>query len=88
MSNAVMLTVGCLAEVYLIFENCRLEHGLFRDAPWCSVLTPAMLEVIEYHQDIKYYWEDSYGHRISYEPACTLVKDILQHLELVTFPSS
>lgn len=73
-------TIG-FSDVYLIFEACRLEHGLYRDSPWCSVLTPSMLEVIEYHQDVKYYWEDGYGHSISYEPACTLIDDILQHLE-------
>lgn len=77
------MIVDSVADVYLIFETCRLEHGLYRDSPWCSVLTPSMLEVIEYHQDVKYYWEDGYGHSISYEPACTLIDDILQHLELV-----
>lgn len=49
-------------------------------SPWCAVLTPQMIDVLEYHQDIKYYYEDGYGHLISYAPACVIIRDLLHHL--------
>jgi len=69
-----------------IFEMCRLEYGVHRHsgdggAPWCSVLTPAMIQVLEYEEDLRYYWATGYGgDDVSYTPACTLVGDLLRHL--------
>jgi len=73
---------------------CRLEYGLYRrggggggdggeapGAPWCSVLTPAMIQVLEYDEDLRYYWTAGYGgDDVSYTPACTLIGDLLRHL--------
>jgi len=69
-----------------IFEMCWLEYGVYRrsgdgGAPWCSVLTPAMIQVLEYDEDLRYYWTAGYGgDDVSYTPACTLVGDLLRHL--------
>jgi len=70
-----------------IFEMCRLEYGVYRRsgdggaAAWCSVLTPAMIRVLEYDEDLHYYWAAGYGgDDVSYTPACTLVADVLRHL--------
>jgi len=50
-------------------------------APWCSVLTPAMIHLLEYDEDLRYYWSAGYGgDDVSYMPACTLVEDLLRHL--------
>ena len=65
---------------------CRLEYGVLRHgadggAPWCSVLTPAMIHVLEYDEDLRYYWSSGYGgDDVSYTPACTLVGELLRHL--------
>ena len=75
-----------------VFETCRLEYGLYRGdageggggSAWCSVLTPAMIRVLEYDEDLRYYWSAGYGgDDISYTPACTLLADLLQHLTYV-----
>jgi len=66
-----------------VFEMCRLEYGLYGGgaAPWCSVLTPAMMRVVEYAEDLLYYWSAGYGgDDVSYTPACTFIGDLLQHL--------
>ena len=78
-----------------IFEVCRLEYGLYGrggegggvgvgGSAWCSVLTPAMMGVLEYDEDLRYYWAAGYGgDDVSYTPACTLVTDLLRHLVYV-----
>jgi len=72
---------------------CRLEYGVYRrsgsgsggdGAPWCSVLTPAMIRVLEYDEDLRSYWAAGYGgDDVSYTPACTLIADLLRHLVYV-----
>lgn len=81
-----------LADASDIFEMCRLEYGVSRlsggdgGAPWCSVLTPAMIQVLEYDEDLRYYWSAGYGgDDVSYTPACTLVGDLLRHLMYVRY---
>jgi len=86
--TVAILCVYCAisADACDIFEMCRLEYGVYRrsgdgGAPWCAVLTPAMIHVLEYHDDLQSYWTAGYGgDDVSYTPACTLVADLLQHL--------
>jgi len=70
-------------DLMLVYEACRLEHGLYwggsSSSPWCGVLTPEVLRVLEYGDDLKYYREHGYGSSIAYTPACTILRDILQH---------
>ena len=36
-------------------------------------------QIIEYQEDLKYYWRDGYGVPINYEQACVVIDDIIQH---------
>lgn len=65
----------------LIYDNCVFEYGIYNDAPWCTVFQKEDIDILEYAEDIKYYWEDSYPHDITVEQTCELVKDIWQHLK-------
>ncbi|CAD5120547.1 unnamed protein product [Dimorphilus gyrociliatus] len=63
-----------------IYDNCVFEYGIYNDAPWCSVFQREDINIIEYAEDIKYYWEDSYPHKVTVEQTCKLVSDIWKHL--------
>ncbi|ELU13329.1 hypothetical protein CAPTEDRAFT_186000 [Capitella teleta] len=64
--------------VSLIWESCRVEWGVrVGDSPWCAAFTAEDLVVMEYSEDIKYYYDTSYPSNISYEQACPLVQDLV-----------
>lgn len=68
-------------DVHLMFAMCRFENAIHPDktSPWCSVFCRDEVEVMEYDEDLDYYWTDGYGYPINYEQACPPVKDFLDH---------
>ena len=65
----------------MIYESCRVEYGLYGEAPWCAVFSSDDIEVFEYTEDIKYYWEDSYPFDISWEMSCELLEDLMTFMK-------
>jgi len=59
---------------------CRFEFGIYGDAPWCSVFDSRTLKLLEFGEDIRYYWKFGYGRQINYKQTCNLVKDFQNHL--------
>jgi len=45
-------------------------------SPWCAVFSENDLEILEYREDLDYYYEDGYGYEINYKQACPIIKDI------------
>ncbi|XP_069164443.1 multiple inositol polyphosphate phosphatase 1 isoform X1 [Procambarus clarkii] len=74
-----------LDEVLVLYDACRFYKAW--DPPsaaaWCVVFTPDDLKVLEYWQDLDYYYTNGYGHAINYEMACPPVQDLLQHFSAV-----
>ena len=66
-----------------MYDNCRLDFGIYHDSPWCSTVTAEDLEVINYSEDLEYYWEKVYGHEINYEMSCPIIVDLMEHFEYV-----
>lgn len=67
-------------EVGIMYEACRYYTAWDPETPsaWCGVFTKSDLKVLEYWQDLKYYYKSGYGHRINYEQACRLVQDLVR----------
>lgn len=40
------------------------------------------LKVLEYAEDLKYYWQDGYGHELTYRQACPAFRDMFNFLTL------
>ena len=40
--------------------------------------------MLEYREDLKYYWKDGYGYKINTEQACVLVKDAMDNFRNIT----
>ena len=64
-----------------MYDNCRLDNGIYDDAPWCSTLKQEDLEVINYSDELEFYFEKTYGNAINYEMSCPLIVDIIEQFE-------
>ncbi|XP_063973930.1 multiple inositol polyphosphate phosphatase 1 [Diachasmimorpha longicaudata] len=71
------------------FDNARVMKDMcaFETAwseknksPWCDLLTKEEFKIIEFSQDLKYYWIDGYGFSLSRKQACTAFKDMFEFM--------
>lgn len=74
-------------DVELIYTMCGYEtawrHSLFDGKSiWCSVFRKeAHLKIMEYLEDLEYFYIDGYGFEITRKLACRTVEDILKFLD-------
>uniref|UniRef100_A0A6P7FWI8 Multiple inositol polyphosphate phosphatase 1 n=1 Tax=Diabrotica virgifera virgifera TaxID=50390 RepID=A0A6P7FWI8_DIAVI len=76
-------------DVLLMYQMCAFETAWNkkRKSPWCALFTGENLKVLEYLRDLKYYWQDGYGHELSYKQACPAFRDMSNFLQTKTrFP--
>ncbi|KAF7417554.1 hypothetical protein HZH68_000207 [Vespula germanica] len=64
--------------VHLIYAMCAFETAWYKDvdSPWCELLSLDDFKILEFTDDIGYYWIDGYGYKITYEQACVVLLDI------------
>ncbi|XP_046838609.1 multiple inositol polyphosphate phosphatase 1-like isoform X2 [Vespa crabro] len=64
----------------LIYAMCAFETAWYKDedSPWCELLSLDDFKVLEFANDIEYYWIDGYGYKITYEQACVVLLDIFK----------
>lgn len=69
-------------DVHLLYSTCAFETAWHKNlkSPWCSAFDPESLSVIEYAEDLKYYWIDGYGFEITYKQACPAFNDMYEHM--------
>lgn len=69
-------------QVEAMWDACRYEQAwhLQQYSPWCSVFTKSQVNVLEYKEDLKYYYQNSYGYEKSSDVACYAVADMMKHL--------
>lgn len=65
-----------------MYMTCAFESAWnpLSMSPWCSAFSESNMELLEYAEDLEYYYIDGYGHKLNYEQACPLVGDMLQNL--------
>jgi len=70
-------------DVLRMYQACCFETAWNPEmpSPWCSAFGEQDLQVLEYYQDLDYYWVDGYGHELTYKLACPAVNDFIQHFE-------
>ncbi|KAG0716428.1 Multiple inositol polyphosphate phosphatase 1 [Chionoecetes opilio] len=70
-------------EVEAMYDECRFETAWWptRKSAWCTAFSFYDFEVMEYHQDLKYYYEDSYGHPLNAKTACQTLNDIRKRFQ-------
>ncbi len=78
--RALFYTAGVVRALY---EACRFEFAVLQGAaPWCAVFLPEALQLLEFRQDLKYYWRYGHGQAVNYQPSCLLLQDILSKFRL------
>lgn len=53
-------------------------------SPWCNVFKDQELEVMEYYEDLEYFWQDGYGYPLNYRQACVHMQDLVQNFRNVS----
>lgn len=76
-----------IRDIELIYTMCGFEtswqHHLFNDESiWCTLFkNEKHLKVMEFLEDLEYYWIDGHGFEITRKVACKTVEDIFRRLE-------
>ena len=67
-------------EVELIHQTCAFETSWnpHKTSPWCYIFDEEDLKILEYRQDLEYYWVDGYGHELTYKQACSPLVDVME----------
>ncbi|XP_055690989.1 multiple inositol polyphosphate phosphatase 1-like [Lutzomyia longipalpis] len=70
-------------QVEQIWDMCRYEQAWYLQklSPWCAAFTKTHVEILEYKEDLKYYFKNGYGSPLNSKVACALVADMMKNLE-------
>lgn len=71
------LTMETVSKIY---DMCRYNKAFnFTNvSPWCAAFTKNELQILEYNQDIFYYYKSGYGADINLRLGCPLVKNLIE----------
>jgi multiple inositol-polyphosphate phosphatase / 2,3-bisphosphoglycerate 3-phosphatase len=70
-------------QIDTIWDMCRFDQAWYLqdESPWCAAFTPEHVYVLEYLEDLKYYYKASYGSYLSSNLMCAAVKDMVVNLK-------
>lgn len=76
--------------VKTMYDMCRYEQAWFVSQPsvWCAAFTPEHIKILEYNEDIKYYYKAGYGNPLNQNQPCAAVKDMLKFLGSESSPKA
>lgn len=66
-----------------IYNSCRFERSLNLNShpAWCAVFSQEDLDVLEYDEDLKYYYSNGYGDSHNERLGCPIVKDLMNNFK-------
>lgn len=69
-------------QVEIMYLTCAFESAWdpSNPSPWCNLFDEYDFQILEYRQDIEYYWIDGYGYKLTYQIACPTIEDIVQKI--------
>ncbi|KAH8302089.1 hypothetical protein KR044_002692 [Drosophila immigrans] len=81
-------TVLAEDDIKLMFDICRYEQAwqVDRTSVWCAVFLPEQVSVLEYAEDLKYYYGSGYGFEENTRFNCRAVQDMLARLSSPVSP--
>ncbi|KAJ3646471.1 hypothetical protein Zmor_024058 [Zophobas morio] len=68
------------AGIYLIAAIPHLKN-LDQPSPWCIVFNKEQLKLLEYAENLKYYYKAGYGNDINRQIGCPPLKDVYEKFE-------
>lgn len=57
-------------------------------SPWCAAFTPNQIYHLEYPEDLRKYYESGYGRAGNSRLLCSLMNDMIKHIESETHPNA
>ncbi|XP_026670579.1 multiple inositol polyphosphate phosphatase 1 isoform X2 [Ceratina calcarata] len=75
--------------IHLMYLICGFETAWYKnsESPWCKLFSLHDLKVLEFAEDLGYYWVDGYGYELTYEQACPAMRDVFNFLLSADGPS-
>ncbi|RZC41928.1 multiple inositol polyphosphate phosphatase 1 [Asbolus verrucosus] len=66
-----------------MYDMCRFEKAwdLNSPSPWCMVFNKEQLKLLEYAEDLKYYYKSGYGNELNAKVGCPPLKDLYEKFE-------
>ncbi|CAL1684595.1 unnamed protein product [Lasius platythorax] len=63
---------------HLMYTMCAFETAWNQSmvSPWCKIFSLNDFKIFEYAEDLELYWIDGYGYPLTYEQACSALKDM------------
>jgi len=85
MSDLLGLEVT-IEDIDKMYVTCNFDQAWQprKQSPWCTLFSDKSLEVMEYREDLEYYWVDGPGHEVNYLPSCVLIRDMFTNLANAT----
>lgn len=73
-------------DIEFIYTMCGFEtawqYGPNSKSVWCNLFkSEESYKIMEFNEDLQYYWIDGYGHEITRRVACKTVQDIIHQLK-------
>lgn len=77
-------------QVLTIFEMCQYNQvwDSYSPSPWCAAFTPTQIDELEYLEDLESYYANGFGRPINSNIPCSVMKDMLHHLDSNTRPNA
>lgn len=74
-----------LHEIETLFVSCVFGQAWQpkKGVPVCQIFSEEETKILEFREDLEYFWQDGYGFEINFKPACVLMKDALANFEKV-----
>lgn len=72
-----------LGEMNSMYEMCRFEKAwnINATSPWCAAFSKRELTILEYREDLDYYYWSGPGRDINAKLGCPLMKDLFQNFQ-------
>lgn len=70
-------------QVDAMWDMCRYDQAWYlqEDSAWCAAFTPKHVDILEYLEDLKYYYKSGPGSEINSKIMCAAVKDMVKNLQ-------
>jgi len=68
-----------MSDLDMMYVMCNFDLAWHPDkpSPWCGVFNTFQLQVMEYREELEYFWVDGPGYEVTGQQACVLARDMV-----------
>ncbi|XP_063240305.1 multiple inositol polyphosphate phosphatase 1-like [Bacillus rossius redtenbacheri] len=72
-------------QINMMYDMCRYDKAwqVKQLSPWCAVFSSKELQLLEFREDLEYYYYSGYGNHLNVKLGCPVVHDMLEHFRKV-----